>query len=1212
MAIKAYVDWSGLKYYDDLNKQYIDEKFGAGFNDCLKWGGAVAFKDLPSPDAEDLHVVFRITDNFTTIDNHNWFVSDDAFTYYAGTLLVCVKVGEGDQVDYLYDILYEAPYNIPLNPEGEADLANMFKRVEALEKADADITTRVDDVESSLDTQATEIGNLKTNLQAVEEAVAEIPDSIAEVGTALTAVSNKVNEHTTAIETITTEVGKKADVEDIPDISNLATKEEVNESIKTAIEAIPPVDFTGIATEEFVTKTVETAIDNIPETDLTGYATEQFVADKIAEIPPTDFTGYATEKFVTDAIAAIPETDLSNHVTKKELADTKLDFEADIVQLSEKTEASIQSLETELEANKAADITLGIKVDSLEVNVKSAEANSQAASAAVTEFRADVTRLSKDVTDIKVAQSLLQKDVDVLEGSLEKITTDLAGKATKDDIKTFVSSDEINLRIDNKTLVLADELEEATAAINELTSKKADKATTLSGYSISDAYTKTQVDENIAKAIAAAELSQGDVDLSAYYTKSETELAIRNSLPTKTSQLINDSGYLTAIPSEYVKTSDLNNYATKSETNLAVSALQAKVDAIKVPTKVSELTNDAKYVTETTLEGKHYLTAVPEEYAKTADVKTLISEIDFPETDLTNYYTKAEVENVVLEAQPTSVSELENDLGFITDAQVAAKYLQITDAPTKVSDLTNDSGYVTAKIVEGYYTSEETDEAIAAAIAQAKLEEGEVDLSAYYTKTETDKAIETAIAEIDIPEVDLEGYATEEFVKAEIAAIDQPDLSGYALKTELPVVPTKVTELENDAGYITAIPEEYITEATLATKNYLTAVPDEYVTNTELEEKGYLTAHQDISNLATKQEVADAVAGIVIPTKVSELENDAQYLVAKDVATFATKEEVEGVQDTLQSVSDVADTAKEIADNNTKDIADNTTAIETLTQQYNNFTASTEERFEDIGSDIETLTAGIGNAQGDIETLQTSKQDKLISGETIATVNGANLLAGGNVQIDSVTSPDDITFTFDGPTRYALGGIAVGTVITNWSLTKLIETALFGIAEERKTAVEKIMENELGVYTIDVDDELVPVEYDYQAVNEADVNVVPTISGFYQVVDGTGAVKESGYQLLTAINNEQVFQVALPTFVDLNTTGRVDEYDALQGKWQTVWNGPANEYSTFFTDDLTTLVDLYGQSYYESVVANVLPDGYKLWITPKQVACGKIYRIIIE
>lgn len=86
-------------------------------------------------------------------------------------------------------------------------------------------------------------------------------------------------------------------------------------------------------------------------------------------------------------------------------------------------------------------------------------------------------------------------------------------------------------------------------------------------------------------------------------------------------------------------------------------------------------------------------------------------------------------------------------------------------------------------------------------------------------------------------------------VDERIKDVGQIDLSDYAKKSELP---TKVSELENNEGYITeteleskgyltGIPSEYITEAELENKGYLTAIPSEYVTETELESKGYLT-----------------------------------------------------------------------------------------------------------------------------------------------------------------------------------------------------------------------------------------------------------------------------------------------------------------------------------------------------------------------------------
>ena len=55
--------------------------------------------------------------------------------------------------------------------------------------------------------------------------------------------------------------------------------------------------------------------------------------------------------------------------------------------------------------------------------------------------------------------------------------------------------------------------------------------------------------------------------------------------------------------------------------------------------------------------------------------------------------------------------------------------------------------------------------------------------------------------------------------------------------------------------FVTEIPSEYITEDELNSRGYLTNVPEEYITEQELNDRGYLTQHQDISHLASKDEI---------------------------------------------------------------------------------------------------------------------------------------------------------------------------------------------------------------------------------------------------------------------------------------------------------------------------------------------------------------------
>lgn len=62
-------------------------------------------------------------------------------------------------------------------------------------------------------------------------------------------------------------------------------------------------------------------------------------------------------------------------------------------------------------------------------------------------------------------------------------------------------------------------------------------------------------------------------------------------------------------------------------------------------------------------------------------------------------------------------------------------------------------------------------------------------------------------------------------------------------KADKASIPAKVSELENDSGYLTEIPAEYVTEDELTEKGYLTETQlheKGYVTETALAEQGYL------------------------------------------------------------------------------------------------------------------------------------------------------------------------------------------------------------------------------------------------------------------------------------------------------------------------------------------------------------------------------------
>ena len=143
------------------------------------------------------------------------------------------------------------------------------------------------------------------------------------------------------------------------------------------------------------------------------------------------------------------------------------------------------------------------------------------------------------------------------------------------------------------------------------------------------------------------------------------------------------------------------------------------------------------------------------------------------------------------------------------------------------------------------------------------------------TKEEVTNLSESIARDLEnVVDVDLTGYATEQWVESQGYLKEHQDISNLATKTEL-------TEAENNLqGNITSlsesvardianvsVPEGVATEAWVQSQDYASksyvdnAVSSSsvdltgYATETWVQSQGYLTEHQDISNLATKGEL---------------------------------------------------------------------------------------------------------------------------------------------------------------------------------------------------------------------------------------------------------------------------------------------------------------------------------------------------------------------
>ena len=189
-----------------------------------------------------------------------------------------------------------------------------------------------------------------------------------------------------------------------------------------------------------------------------------------------------------------------------------------------------------------------------------------------------------------------------------------------------------------------------------------------------------------------------------------------------------------------------------------------------------------------------------------------------------------------------------------------------------------------------------------------------------------DVIVDTYAKKTDIPS--LSGYATQTWVQNQGYLTQHQSLAEYALKSEIPIVPTKVSAFENDAGYLTS-------HQSLK----------DYATKSWVQKQGYLTQHQDISGLATKLELQTVEDKIpTIPTKVSAFENDVGYLTQhQSLANYALKSELP------KNVSDLTNDVKYI------------TASGAPVQSVNGKTGTVSLTANDVGALPSTTTIPVVN-----------------------------------------------------------------------------------------------------------------------------------------------------------------------------------------------------------------------------------------------------------
>ena len=137
---------------------------------------------------------------------------------------------------------------------------------------------------------------------------------------------------------------------------------------------------------------------------------------------------------------------------------------------------------------------------------------------------------------------------------------------------------------------------------------------------------------------------------------------------------------------------------------------------------------------------------------------------------------------------------------------------------------------------------------------------GNVDLSDYYTKSETNALVNPKLSQVTLTQAEYDALSTKkENVLYVISDAENVDPSNLATKSELNAKQDVITDLD------------VIRSGAAKGATALQSVPSEYATEQWVNSQGFLKEHQDISNLATKQELATKQDTLVSGTNINSI-----------------------------------------------------------------------------------------------------------------------------------------------------------------------------------------------------------------------------------------------------------------------------------------------------------------------------------------------------
>lgn len=390
-------------------------------------------------------------------------------------------------------------------------------------------------------------------------------------------------------------------------------------------------------------------------------------------------------------------------------------------------------------------------------------------------------------------------------------------------------------------------------------------------------------------------------DLPTLFSGNYNDLLNKPTVPSKTSELTNDSSFITstqlATKADKIHTHNYNDLEDKP--TLFSGAYKDLTEKPTIPTKISELINDSNFVDSTVLSTKANAVHT-HNYDDLTNKPVLFSGIY---ADLTGKPTI-----------PTKTSELTNDSNFATVTLLDSKadkvhnhsYTELDDLPTlfsgdykdligtpvipsKTSELTNDSNFATTDLVNTKANKTHSH-------SYLDLEDLPNLFSGNYNDLLNKPKIPTLISELENDN----NYVNQAYVEqriTDVATSGEIDLSDYVTTAQLNTKADKVhthsyEDLTEKPTLFSGKYADLIGKPTIPTKTSDITNDSNFVTTSQLNTKAdtiHTHSYDDLTDKPTlfSGKYADLTGKPTIPTKVSELTNDSSFATTVQLSTKA-------------------------------------------------------------------------------------------------------------------------------------------------------------------------------------------------------------------------------------------------------------------------------------------------------------------------------------